>query len=81
MISIAILRIHDGKELSSFSWKELLFFTNTMSINMLGFSKREVEFISMSEHEINFKIIENLVDEFLLALSEASSTDFTYRKS
>ena len=78
MKKISIFRIHKGLEIPQEMWYELLSFKSRMSINLLGFSEREVKYVDHSMNELIFICSEDLIDNFLNILCEASSCDFTY---
>lgn len=64
-------------------WQELTSYKSNMGINMLGFSIREVKYVSCDNEalELIYNVKEELVDEFLTSLNEASAVDFNYKLS
>ena len=78
MKTVSIGRVHKGKEIPQDMWASLLSFKSKMDINMMGFSDREVRYVDHSMNEIIFNVADQLVDDFTLAICEASGCDFTY---
>jgi len=69
---------YKGEYAHLYSWDS--FTRNIKEPIWLGFSKREVEVITMNDDHVIIKCDEKIISQFLLTLCEATSIDFNYTK-
>jgi hypothetical protein len=64
-------------DLSYYDWKSFLSFFKNNSLNMMGFSTKEVRVIEQDDDKIAFEVRDEIADDFLTSLAEASGIDYT----